>query len=74
MEELEVAFDEVRELVREFNALAASIGSARRVKAEIYPLDVKVDDERIAKRLATLVRERLSGLRDALRAGRPEGV
>lgn len=69
LEALEKAFDEVRALARDFNDLARSVGSARRVKAEIYPLDVSVDNEHVAKRLAGLVHERLRGLHDSLRAG-----
>lgn len=66
LEALERDFDEVRSLAREFNELAASLGSARRVRVEIYPLDVGVDNETVARRLAKLVRERLAGLRDSL--------
>lgn len=68
LEELEKEFAEVRELAREFNELSASLGSDRRVKVEIYPLDVSVDNETVARRLAKLVRERLADLRDTLRA------
>lgn len=67
LEALEKEFAEVRELAREFNELAYSLRSDRRVKVEIYPLDVSVDNETVARRLAKLVRDRLVALRDTLR-------
>jgi hypothetical protein len=64
--------DEISQLridVRSFNARAAMLGSARRVRAEVYPLQVAMDDERVAARLAETCRERLRGLAAALKAG-----
>jgi hypothetical protein len=69
LEALEKDFQEVRDLAREFNELAYSLRSGLRVRAEIYPLDVGVDNEMVARRLAGLVRERLLDLRDTLSTG-----
>lgn len=69
LEQVEQQFEEVREAVRDFNELARRSGSARRVVAEIYPLDVRPGSEVTAKRLAANVREKLQDLKDKLRTG-----
>lgn len=53
----------------EFNEMARSVGSGRRVHIAIYPVRIREDDETAARRIATSVREKLEDLQAALAQG-----
>jgi hypothetical protein len=53
----------------EFNAAAKMVGSMRRCNVSVYMVQIAEDNESAANRLALVVRERLSDLREALAQG-----
>lgn len=52
-----------------FNRAACNVGSGRRVRISVFPIQLQESDESAAIRLAQAVRERLTALGEALRAG-----
>ncbi len=52
-----------------FNEIAQLSGSKRKVRINIFPLSIRLDNEASARRLAETVRERLEAVRDTLAAG-----
>ncbi len=67
--ELDAALAELREAARLNNAIATRLGSARRTTIEIYPVEINVSNEKVARRLAATICERLGMIRAALVAG-----
>lgn len=71
---LEMELAPIREEVARLNADARAAGSAVRVTIGVYPLELALDNEAAARRIAEVVAERLVAVREALRSADPETV
>lgn len=71
---LEGEIEEMREAARIFNSIATSLGSARRVVVEIFPLPLDVTNEKCVARIARSVHDRLVAIRDALLTGQKKVI
>jgi Ni,Fe-hydrogenase I large subunit len=67
--QIEEALKEQREAARMFNDIAYRAGCARRVTVDIMPCKLDLDFPATVVRIARMVRERITALRDALKAG-----
>ncbi len=65
----EAQIADIRIAAGHVNDMARLLGSARRVTIETYPIELSVDNEKAARRLAKVVRERLTEIAETLRAG-----
>lgn len=71
---LEAELVPIREEAAQLNDDARTAGSGVRVTIGVYPLELALDNEAAARRIAEIVAERLAAVRDALRAADPEAV